>query len=289
MKPFEAVRLDEPRLATRRQVRRAAHALAGPGRIHEARVALKRARALVLLCPGSQDGTGPTELRRALGAAARRLAAQRDREAALEIIATVDDRAGVLEEVLEELAPPPENHVRLRRLLDDVAGDLRSLAKEAGRMADDPSGEAALVALGRSYRRARRTWRRARAHPDAETLHALRKRTKTLRYQLEWFAPVWPGVLGAWVADLHTMSDELGQVHDVTVLRRSLAEPAAVDVRDRVASALRALRDDARNCRRWSLARGSRLFAEKPAAFRRRMARIAASVPAPTFIEPAEG
>lgn len=289
MPPFETTQLDAPRAVARRQVLSAVRALSGPGNLHDARVALKRARALVALCPPGSDGTDPEDLRKALRKTGKRLAAQRDREAALEVVATIDDRIPLPEEIVDSLTGPTENHLRLRRLLDEVAGELEVLAKKLRRLGRDPSGEQALDGLSRAYRKARKYWGRAEEQATADALHELRKRTKVLRYQMEWFAPVWPQILDAWVRELHTMTDELGQVHDVTVLRHSLATPEAADVRERVAPALRALHHDAQNCRRWSLARGGRLFAEKPKAFRRRMRRIADSAPAPTLLEPGDG
>jgi CHAD domain-containing protein len=55
-------------------------------------------------------------------------------------------------------------------------------------------------------------------HPEAKSLHGLRKRIKTARYSLEslerWCEPP----LRAWIQDLRQAQDHLGELHDLQIL-----------------------------------------------------------------------
>jgi len=60
--------------------------------------------------------------------------------------------------------------------------------------------------------------------PEAETLHGLRKRIKAARYALEHLEPWCGSGLKAWLQDLRLAQDHLGELHDLQVLQRTLAE-----------------------------------------------------------------
>ncbi|HSG46499.1 MAG TPA: CHAD domain-containing protein, partial [Longimicrobiales bacterium] len=217
-------------------------------------------------------------LRRELRDAGRELAALRDREAALEALHDLDGESRIPPSVLAVLraqaARDPEGD---RETLVRVRRGLRKTGRGMAVLAGAASAEDWLRALGASYRRARRAFRRARSRPTGEALHALRKRAKDLRYQVEWLAPVWPGVLGAWVEELHLLTDALGRTQDVRVVRRQLEGAAAHGDRRRVALILWDLRRDGRRARRDALARGAKLFTEGAGSFTRRMAALAES------------
>ena len=58
----------------------------------------------------------------------------------------------------------------------------------------------------------------------AEDFHAWRKATKDLWYAVRLFEPAWPGPLDALAAELHALSQLLGDEHDLTVLRGALGD-----------------------------------------------------------------
>jgi len=261
------------------EVRLARRALSPPADVHEARKHLKRARAFLRLCETGEAAARAATLRRDLRDAGQELATLRDREAVLEALGALDGESRI----------PPSALAALRTRGDDdreegdgeaparVRRRLGKAERRLGRLAGAASAGEWMGALGKSYRRARRAYRHARSHPTAEALHTLRKRAKDLRYQMEWLAPVWPGVLGAWSEELHLLTDALGRAQDVRVVRRRLGEAAAPGERRRVALILWDLRRDGRRARRDALARGAKLFTEGAGSFTRRMAGLAES------------
>lgn len=59
--------------------------------------------------------------------------------------------------------------------------------------------------------------------PGAEQLHDLRKRIKAVRYSLENLRPYLDPVVRDWIGDLKQAQDHLGELHDLQVLRHTLA------------------------------------------------------------------
>jgi CHAD domain-containing protein len=57
---------------------------------------------------------------------------------------------------------------------------------------------------------------------QAEQLHDLRKATKRLRYQLEFFAPFYGETLQSWVKALKRLQEQLGRFNDLQVLQAQL-------------------------------------------------------------------
>ncbi|MFS8821750.1 CHAD domain-containing protein [Synechococcus sp. W60.2] len=57
---------------------------------------------------------------------------------------------------------------------------------------------------------------------QAEQLHDLRKATKRLRYQLEFFAPFYGETLQSWVKALKRLQEKLGRFNDLQVLQAQL-------------------------------------------------------------------
>jgi len=114
---------------------------------------------------------------------------------------------------------------RLRRLLDDWAGELSALADSA-RSADGAAWSAGALARANVTRAHRRVVRGGTAISDSsapEELHVLRKRCKELRYALEMFAPVLDDAqVGKAIKDLKSLQDVLGRFQDSEVQRMTL-------------------------------------------------------------------
>ena len=114
---------------------------------------------------------------------------------------------------------------RLRRLLDDWAGELSALADSA-RSADGAAWSAGALARANVARAHRRVVRGGTAISDSsppEDLHVLRKRCKELRYALEMFAPVLDDAqVGKAIKDLKSLQDVLGRFQDSEVQRTTL-------------------------------------------------------------------
>ena len=126
--------------------------------------------------------------------------------------------------------------------------------------------------LARTYRRARwavpRRWSSARG----EEIHELRKRVVAHRHQMEFIAPLWPRMIKMWVGEAQRLRDRLGRHHDLEMLKALTAvrEPLA-QWREPMLPAI-AVRQAAHLREAAELA--GQLFAERPKAFRERIAAL---------------
>ncbi|PCC73310.1 CHAD domain-containing protein [Nannocystis exedens] len=240
-------------------------------RVHAARKAIKRTRALLRLL---RDGLGAGFHRDNLDLrdAARRLAERRDAAVAADVFASlVPAPEGALAAVGDRLAAVRDQVVASEEALLAAADDL---ARVRNRSADWPAparGWSVLEpGLKTSYEQGRRAMRNAFADPTPAAFHAWRKRVKDLWYHTQLLHNVWKCVQAAWADSLEQLSDALGEDHDLEVLRVALGQHPDLDAEARRDVLARA---DARSAelraRAWSL--GQRLYAERP---RRYVARI---------------
>jgi CHAD domain-containing protein len=115
------------------------------------------------------------------------------------------------------------------------------------------------------YRRGRRALSDARDEPSDESMHEWRKSVKHLFHAMQLIEAAAPSVLTPMVEQLDHLGDALGDDHDLAVLVEQLG-----DDQDRVVELARAQQSELRQ-RAFRL--GETLYAEKPAAFRRRIER----------------
>jgi CHAD domain-containing protein len=123
--------------------------------------------------------------------------------------------------------------------------------------------------LVQGFRDARQALPRSWSEADPEDLHELRKRIVNHRYQMETVAPLWPRFGRMWVGETQRLRERLGRHQDLTLLTL-LTQPhqplapwrsrLAPLIAERMAAHVGAARRIA-----------SRLFVEKPGAFRRRL------------------
>jgi excisionase family DNA binding protein len=73
--------------------------------------------------------------------------------------------------------------------------------------------------LQRTYTRGRTAMSSAYTQPGSEIFHEWRKRAKYLWHQIEILEALWPKVFTMMADELHTLSDYLGDDHDLAVLR----------------------------------------------------------------------
>ena len=261
----------------------AAQALLGPrtpplhDAVHEARRAMRRARALLKLlrpAPGEQ-GAPPTTALRDAGAA---LSGWRDAQAVIEAVG----------QLARQQPPPMPAHARvalLRRLqrrrnaacrqasevLDRVAVLLAVARSAVASWPGDGDDIDVLKGLRRGYARAARALHRAQRDP-AVHLHRWRQRVREHRLQLELLHPLWPEVIGAQVGEVRRLARLLGAERDLqllaTVFARLrtplVARPANATLVARIADERTTLQAQA-----WTL--GARVFAERPGALARRL------------------
>ena len=263
----------------------ARHALADPfltdaERVHELRKAFKRWRAFLRLVAGPIGGPAE-EMRLKARALMRSLSGARDAQGALDAIddlakhgsslsprtlATIRSRLTASRDAAESASLTPD----MRRSIDAYI-DEATQALEAWPLAD--VGFAAIAdALTVTFRRARSLAPDDWADVDPSHLHELRRRVVEHRHQMELIEPLWPRVTKAWAEEAQRLRNRLGACQDLSVLASFVAphQPLA-PWRSRLTPAFAARRQTHLK----SAARlAGRLFAEKPKAFRKRIAAL---------------
>lgn len=246
-------------------------------RVHEARKHLKRLRALLELARGCVKASRLEHEKRAVRSAARSLAGVRGEAALVESFEALQARfdgeldtaasARIRERLGSTGQPRPDAAAALgpaRVALTEVRARLVELAIEGtGFDALEPG-------FCKTYERARKAFRWARKHPEADQLHRFRTPEKRHFYQVQLLEPMWPEVLHAQRKELSRLGDWLGDHHDLSLL--------GPELRDRGLSA-----DDlgaiepliwrrSQELEREVFDLGSRLVAESPRALCRRFA-----------------
>lgn len=248
--------------------------------VHSVRKHMKAARAtLRLLRPLLSDRDYRIE-NRALRDAARVLGAARDGAVLVATLAELMPKAkgngtrrrlAAFEAQLKQDAERQRKRLAQRGLPQSAAKLRAALARVDSWPEPAPNWAAICRSLRTAYRQGRRCARCNARNPSAATLHEWRKRTKDLRNQLEVIAPVQYASLHSLTGDLHRLSDQLGEDHDLAVLR-DLTQQRRID-RKAGRSLQSLIRKRRRKLRQRALSLGVPLYAEKPAHFEARLRR----------------
>jgi CHAD domain-containing protein len=248
--------------------------------IHDYRKAFKRWRALLRLI-GPVIGEEAETLRVETRDLAREMATARDSQAALEALADLGDEIATLSPRsratiagrLTQIGASAEAAI-LTPALKLRIGDLlsRSAAAVERWPTDRFDWHEATRQLTATYRKVRDTEPKDWAAAPPEHLHQLRQRIVEHRYQMELMEPVWPKLIKVWLSETQRLRDRLGAHQDLHVLARLTGphQPLA-PWRSRLAAPI-AHRQAAHVAAAQRLA--GRLFAEKPKAFRDRLAAL---------------
>jgi len=248
--------------------------------IHDFRKAFKRWRALMRLI-GPVIGAEAEALRIEVRDIAREMASARDGQAAQEALADLGDEIpslsarsrGTIQGRLAQLGASAEAAI-LTPALKLRIGDL--LSRAAAAVERWPTGQfdcrEATRQLTATYRRVRESEPKDWAAAPAEHLHRLRQRIVEHRYQMELMEPAWPKLIKVWISESQRLRDSLGAHQDLHVLARLTGphQPLA-HWRSRLAAPI-AQRQAVHVATAERLA--GRLFAEKPKAFRDRIAAL---------------
>ena len=117
-----------------------------------------------------------------------------------------------------------------------------------------------------------------RLQPTVSFLHEWRKQAKYLYLQLELLEPLYGAAAWHLAKQLHTLSDELGEDHDLALLRINVAAHQDDFDSERGASDLAKVIERSRAAlQKRALHRGTRLYQREPASFRRHIADSGAS------------
>jgi CHAD domain-containing protein len=245
-------------------------------RIHDARKALKEARAAAKLF-AIAVGSPAYEAVSALEAARRQIGRARDLDvmpAALASLgAAIDGETSA--RLSRAIAFEREVARHAHRNIDVAAlsAQLRQLARsiEDWDLSSHTTSAQLLKALRNAYRAARRHGRLALDSGDAHELHKLRTQVVDLGHHFIALEPAWPALFMAVGADFHRMRQQLGEHNDLTVLAEfAIGRPdlSLVQLTDLALKVERRQKQLARRARK----QFERLFAERPGALEHRLA-----------------
>jgi len=248
--------------------------------VHEVRKALKRWRALLRLLAlplGDQADQMRAEARELM----RALSGARDAQCSLDALAdlrktdvpfsptsmvTIQQRLTDIKQAAEQTSFTTAMRGRLSRYLDYAT---LSLERWPIKAIDFDTVADGLIS---TYRRARQLVPEAWAEADAEHLHDLRRRVVEHRHQMDLMEPLWPRLGQVWAEEAQRLRNRLGACQDLAVFAGLTAphQPLA-PWRSRLMPVIEARRlSHLKTAERLA----GRLFAERPKAFRRRLAAL---------------
>jgi CHAD domain-containing protein len=203
--------------------------------IHEARKSCKRVRAALRLV---RDEIGKPLYRQEnirFRDAARKLAGARDTWVKIQVFdrltsSQADEfpehgfgkfRKTLLKDYENTLAIEQRSRNQITGIVEtmqDAVEEIRDLPVECETFSAFEGG------LKRVYTRGRAAFNLCSHQPTPENFHEWRKRVKYLWHQVEILMDMQPASLGNLAEDLHTLSDHLGDQHDLVVLRGTTKE-----------------------------------------------------------------
>jgi CHAD domain-containing protein len=266
----------------RKQLRSAVDRLTSDGSdeaIHDARKRIKKVRAVLHL--SGTDLGGHRALKR-LRRGSHALAPLRDMDAMIGAARTLGPSrsagqttlAGVINRQLTTEKKRLNTTARREEARAEAARALDWLCRDARDWHWKHIDDSLLAnAIKRCYKRARHAMQDARTERQEERFHNWRKRVKTLWYALRLLEDRAPGLRRS-IADLKRLETWLGDDHNLLVLQEHFTS-ATSHAGPRLHVDLRMLTDRRhRELRRQALAIGSRLFAQPPKVFARRLRRM---------------
>ena len=240
-----------------------------PDAVHEFRKHVKQMRALLRLVRPWLGDEG-TDANAELRSAGHLLAGARDATVAVETLDALADGAvphpwPSLKGRLAARAAAANDELRLHSERGAAAVEVvGALSRRCEDWPVEAIGATELAsALARSYRRGRRRLAEVEEAPTTEALHELRKRAKDLRYQVAFLAPARPALLTAWEDELHLLTDQIGDDHDLANVELAARPMGGLEGR-----AMAELRDRRSELQGNAVALARRLYAARPATIR---------------------
>lgn len=253
-------------------------------RVHAARVACKKARAVLELLRRARPGR-IARVNAAVRKAAHMLSPLRDADAIMDTFRLLLSQGGgdlsatqltalrrAVKTAQRDCRPKrTEIHRQLARCL----ACLRAVSKrwrkvELAQLDIDD----VLAGYSQTYRQSRQALHAAQKHGDAASFHEWRKQVKAYGYQSQLLCCAWPPLMKKLNKMLARLGGLLGEDHDLAVMdKRLVATRGAAADSEALPPVLHTLKIRRESLRAQALPLGDRLFAEKPAAVDRRMRR----------------
>jgi CHAD domain-containing protein len=254
--------------------------LSGPEAVHEVRKALKRWRALLRLL-GRPLGEQADQMRSEARELMRGIAGARDAQSALDALSdlrkadlpfsptsieTIRTRLTGMRDAAEAKAFTKTMRNHLSRYFDYATLSLERWPLKGIDFDTVTDG------LTSTYRRARQLLPDSWSDAEAEYLHDLRRRVVEHRHQMDLVEPLWPRLGKVWAEEAQRLRNQLGACQDLAMLTElTAAHQPLAPWRSRLAPLVAARRSaHLKTAQRLA----GRLFAEKPKAFRQRIAAL---------------
>jgi CHAD domain-containing protein len=279
--PFE----DGVRRIAREQIERAQSQLKAPEdpvvAVHETRKSLKRLRALLRLIRPALGEAAYREENTKLREIGGGLSSTRDRHVLLETLIKLEANSSLARKGLDQAV---RNVLQLANGKDTPAVEDAAIKQAHGRLGEAKRRFAQLKLNGKgfdivgpglevSYRKARRAFHRAYAEPSDEAFHEWRKGTQQHWRHMALLSRAWQGCLNARVAEARTLSQLLGDDHDLALFIGFVHSEQACGLSGAQVAALeKVARQRQGELRTVAYPRGMRLFAEGAGSLRRRIA-----------------
>lgn len=249
--------------------------------IHCARKNIKKLRALLRLLRAEMKERDYRNAMNALRKAAKILAAPRDAHVTLQAF---DKLAAHFK---NELAP--KSFAGIKKLLRkncrekikgflsgnlawNVSSVLRKMFRRVKKLTVETEGWPAIqIGLKRSYNGGRKMQKAVLKNSAPENFHEWRKRVKDLWYHLRLLRPIWPEEMNAAADELKILGEQLGDDHDLTMLKQFVADHCADKNREEAEALNRLIDLRRRDLRSAALAIGARFYSEKPSTFCKRI------------------
>lgn len=251
--------------------------------VHSARKCLKRLRSLLLLASPGMPEPVFASLTDRLNVISRGLAAARDAQALIDAVDKLDretpagpgDRA--IQSVrgwLKKRRQAAEHNLENGSTSSDARRALLELRPALAGLAVYPDDFTPLAdGLRRCYRETRKFFRQAYASDDAEEMHDWRKGVQHHWRQMQLLAGCWPSELNARVGAARSLSQTLGDDHDIYMLCRLMATPTMTfGTPEESAAFLKRCRKRQKVLRKEARVKGERLFVERARPFSERIA-----------------
>jgi CHAD domain-containing protein len=196
-------------------------------RVHDARVTTKKLRAYSLLLRPATGEAAFRALQAPLREASQALSTHRDLDVAATTLDLLGNRVGkrrrpLFRDAARKIAKLSQNPKWLHGKRHALAQLERALASASEELAASTLRQRGWPLLGPgyalTYRQCRKRFRRFRESGQPEAAHALRKRVKSLGFQVALLEAANPDAIARLRAELKDLGHQLGLLHDCTVL-----------------------------------------------------------------------
>lgn len=250
--------------------------------IHEARKTMKKMRAFTRLLRGEIGEKKYRKTNLFYRDVARQLSEARDVTAMLDTLQSLQETFDMnisgqtLQDIKNHLASRKAAVSRIQvkrdKLLENVLKDLEkgeSIHDKWKIKSEDFS--AFSKGIERTYSQCQQAMKKAYKKPSSKNFHEWRKRSKYLRYEIDFLQDIWPEPMRALENELHQLTDYLGDEHDLAVLKAYM-EGMSYENQEAISSMIATIDQKTEVLRSLAKPLGKKIFYDDPKRFVGRLA-----------------